>query len=101
MVVAGRGERKPEARVIERNAAKVFAQRQDQFAIHKRPGRVAVQQQQRWPAAFVDVMHAVPIHREEPALKGEQRIADPGRARVWWHAHRYLLIILKRLPDPH
>src|SRR5438067_5952047 len=77
--VARPGRGQPEAGVVQGDATELVTQGSDYVAIVERPGRVAVQQQQRRPRSFVHVMDGVPVDGDEAALEREQLVVDPCR----------------------
>src|SRR5947208_9595034 len=85
--VARSGRGQPETGVVEGDAAELVTQGPDYVAIVERPGRVAVEQQQRRPRSFVHVVDGVPVDGDEAALEREQLIVDPRRPSSGSHDH--------------
>lgn len=79
-LVARSAWRKPEAREVDSDAAKLAAQGADNVTVDEGPGGVAVHQQQQGSRSFVDVMHRLPIDGEEAALEREEVVVDPARS---------------------
>jgi hypothetical protein len=77
VAVAGRCDRQPKARVIERHAPEPVPQALDDVPVQKRPRRVSVQPQEHRADALVDVVQLCPVHVEEATLEREQLIAHP------------------------
>ena len=71
--------RKAEARVVGRHAAERVAQPQDHVAPPERPARVAVEQQERWARALIDIVHEVAVDVGPAILEGVQVGRDPAR----------------------
>ena len=76
--------RQTEAWIVEGHAPMVGRQAVDQLAIEERPGRVAVEHEERDVAfALVDVMDCRAVHLHEFALEWKQRLIEPT-----WALHK-------------
>src|SRR5271165_2042197 len=80
-------EREPETWVVDCHTTEPVAQRSDHVAVDERPGRVAMQHEQRRTRPLIDVVDRVPVDLQEPTLKREQRLVHPG----WPDARRRLV----------
>jgi len=76
--VARHGRRQAEAGMVDGDAAVAIAQPSDDVAIEKRPGRIAVQEQQRRAFALVQVVDTATGHLDVVVL---ERIELPGHPR--------------------
>jgi hypothetical protein len=79
-VVAGRRFGEAEAGIVQRDAAEPVAQPLDDVAVQERPGRVAVQQEERRAGAFVDVVDLRADDVDVVALEGEEPLEQPRRS---------------------
>jgi hypothetical protein len=64
--VASRPFRKPEPWIVDRDAAKVVPQREDNLPVQKAPDGVAVKHDDGRSVALVDIMHARACTVEPP-----------------------------------
>ena len=80
--IAGRLVAQPAADVVDGNHAERGAPARDQLAPVKRPGGVAVHQQQHVPLPFVEVMIAQPIEPQFMRLEGIQTAPGFGRSHA-------------------
>ncbi len=81
-----RGAAEPHARQIHRDATVAIAQAGDHTAVHQRPRRTAVGEQQGRPSALVDVVQPVRSHGDEARAERKDVGTEPrgtglGRSR--------------------
>jgi len=84
--------RQPETRVIERDTAKVASEPLDDLAVKKRPGRVAMQQQQCRAATLIDIMHHGLSNLQVATLERVQLFRQPSRTVLIRHSGPAVLI---------
>src|SRR5919199_5441762 len=80
VAVGGRRAREAKARVVDGDAPESVTQALDHVAVQERPGRIAVQQEQRWAGALVDVVDRRAVDLRVVALEWIQLLREPRRS---------------------